>query len=92
MSETFYENRIDFSMQLVFTSNRRLTEDELLALHKGLQGALAQQDGPAEQLLDALREQVEDLDCDPQDWEGLGPQMMNDRPVTDQLVSKEITV
>lgn len=82
-----YLNTIDFSMRFQFTSERRLSDFELRSLHQALQSAMAQQDGPAEVLLDALREQVADLDCEPDSFEASGPLMREGRPVNDKLAS-----
>lgn len=90
MTNSNYGNYIDFSMRFCFTSTRQLTDFELGQLHKALQAALAQQDGPADQLLDALREQVDELDCNPDHYEALGPFVLsNGYPIHDELLSQE---
>ena len=84
-----FRNYIEFSTAFSFTSSRQLTNHELGQLHKALQVALSQQDGPADQLLDALREQVDELYCDPDNFEGLGPSTFsNGYPIDDQLSSE----
>lgn len=82
----FYNNTIELSQVFTFTSSRRLTEQELLDMHKALVCALPE--GVSDNLLDALREQVpEDADAD--DFCGYGPEYRHGRPTRDELSSTE---
>ena len=73
---TYYQNRIEISALFCFTSNRKLSEDELIALRKALDLAMA--NGPADELLEALREQLPDgIEAD--DFGGLGSLWPDDR-------------
>ena len=86
-----YQNTLDFSMCFTFTSERRLNDFELGALHKALQSALSQEGGPADQLQDALQEQVADLNCGPDNFETLGPAVLgNGYPINDALSSDKV--
>lgn len=81
---TYYQNRIEISALFCFTSNRKLSEEELIALRKALDSAMA--NGPADELLEALREQLPDgIDAD--DFSGFGG-LWNDSRI--ELVSEPV--
>lgn len=81
---TYYQNRIEISALFCFTSNRQLSEAELIALRKALDAAMG--NGPADELLEALREQLpEDIDAD--DFCGLGG-LWNDSRI--ELISEPV--
>ena len=86
---SLFHNTVEISACFTFTSGRRLSDFELRALHQALQSALGQQDGPAEQLLDALREKLYEMDCDPDNFSALGPLVKDGHPVNDTLTSEE---
>ena len=81
---TYYQNRIEVSALFCFTSNRELSNGELLALRRALDSAMA--NGPADELLEALREQLPD-DIDADDFSSLGC-LWNDSRI--ELISESV--